>query len=394
MRSMSADSKTEAIRFDATYFDGKTAQSRDVSVSVSSASLTLSDLSGNFVASWDADRIIFAEKPRNNEPLRLGLSGTTARLISSDANAQNAVLAVAPRAGRSTRVSRRAALKIAGWSIGAIGATAIVVWVLIPLLSAQLARQTPEPVKSRIGSATLAQITKLIAYLPGETEQAQYCHGRDGLDAFGTMTGRILAGMINRPEIRLVVLDAKLVNAFALPGGYIVATSGLIETAKSAEEVAGVIAHEIGHVHHQHPTQAIYSTTAVSVLISGIIGDFSGGVLITGIAEWALNSSYSRNNERDADRFAISRLNAAGIDGHGLGRFFARLTEQSKDKSDRSILRFLSSHPPSDERMALIRDTGSGGGKVLDASEWKALRQVCEVTGHRPARFPVIPAGQ
>ena len=134
--------------------------------------------------------------------------------------------------------------------------------------------------------------------------------------------------------LNMVVVDAKLVNAFALPGGYVVVTSGLIKAAGSPEEIAGVVSHEIGHVFHQHPTQAIYRTTAVSLLISAMIGDFSDGILVTGIAEWALNSSYSHKAERAADTFAIKRLNAANIDGSGLLRFFDKISKKSEKKQN------------------------------------------------------------
>ena len=69
-------------------------------------------------------------------------------------------------------------------------------------------------------------------------------------------------------------------------------------------------------------------------MISAMIGDFSDGILVTGIAEWALNSSYSHKAERAADTFAIKRLNAANIDGSGLLRFFDKISKKSEKKQN------------------------------------------------------------
>lgn len=382
---------TADVCFAAHYYDGKTARSQDVTVSISTSELVVLDAGGASITSWQADHIVFAEKPRAGEPVRIGLEGTTARLITEDARAASAVLAIAPKAVRSTRTNRKALLKVSAWIIAAAAALAVIVLVFIPLLSEQLAHQTPQSIKTRIGGAAMSEVVKLIAYMPGETKQARYCHSKPGLSALADMTTQILSDMKEPPRLTLVVIDAKLVNAFALPGGYIVVTSGLIGAADSAEEIAGVISHEIGHVFHQHPTQAIYRTTAVSLLISAMIGDFSGGILVAGIAEWALNSSYSRKAERAADVFAIDRLNAANIDGSGLVSFFNKASKQAEKKRDQeSILGMLSTHPRTAERIAFIRDTARGSGKALSPTDWAAVQKVCSQTGATPQRAPIL----
>lgn len=382
---------SEPARFAARYYDGRSAKSQNVTVSVSPDGLGIVDADENLVASWQTDRIVFAEKPRVGEPVRIGLEGTTARLIIEDDRAASAVLAIAPKAVRATRTSRKALAKIAVWIAAAGAALAVIVLVLIPLLSTQLARQTPDSIKARIGGAAMSEIVKLIAYMPGETKQARYCYSKPGLSALADMTTQVLSDMEEPPRLNMVVIDAKLVNAFALPGGYVVVTSGLIKAAGSPEEIAGVVSHEIGHVFHQHPTQAIYRTTAVSLLISAMIGDFSGGILVTGIAEWALNSSYSREAERAADTFAIERLNAANIDGSGLVRFFDKISKKSEKKAEQeSILSMLSSHPRTAERIAYIRNTARGSGKVLSPMDWEALKQVCAETGATPQSVPIL----
>ena len=160
----------------------------------------------------------------------------------------------------------------------------------------------------------------------------------------------------------------------------------MLKNAESPDEIAGVLAHEIGHVIYAHPTQAIFRTTAVSLLISAMIGDFTGGVLIAGIAEWVLNSAYSRDAEREADQFAIERLNAVGIDGNGLARFFERLLTEYEEDRDNPVLQLMSTHPPTKERMEFIRAQSRATGSAMTPAAWKDLKNTCQITLGRPQR--------
>ena len=116
------------------------------------------------------------------------------------------------------------------------------------------------------------------------------------------------------------------------------------------------------------------------MLISALIGDFTGGVLIAGVAEWVLNSAYSRDAEREADQFAIDRLNAVGIDGKGLTRFFERLLEEYEQDTENPALRLISTHPPTRERMEFIRSQTRATGASMTPQAWKDLKNACQVT--------------
>lgn len=381
----------DAVRYTARYFDGRTARPRNVRISIAADGISIYRDGGVFIAAWPADRVVLPERPRRDEPVIVGLDETTSRIAIDDPSATQALLDAFPRAHRRVRTNRRGAIKIAAWSAGAIAAAALLVTVIIPLLSAQLARQTPDAIKHRIGAAALEQVVELIAYLPGENRRAAYCVDGNGVAILRRLEDRIFAGMADPPEIRLIAVKAALVNAFALPGGYVVVTEGLLENAESPDEVAGVIAHEIGHVVYDHPTQAIFRTTAVSLLVSAVIGDFTGGVLIGAVAEWAINSSYSRDAEREADDFAIERLNETGIGGAGLIRFFERLLAAEGPKEE-GAMNFVSTHPPTPERIARIRElavTGKAESRpTLTPGDWRALQSICRVTAARPPAFP------
>jgi len=377
---------SDGTRYAARYFDGKTVRAQDVSIALTEEGIAIYRQTGILLATWASGNIVLAERPRRGEAARIGLEGTTARLIVEDPGVIEQLSEIAPAAHRRIRANRKAVFKIGAWSGLAIGAVAVIVLVLIPLLSAQLAERTPESVKRRIGNATLDQIVDILPRLPTESGQVKFCTDPEGLTALRRLTDRMMAGAETIPDLRLTVVNAKLVNAFALPGGIVVLTDGLLRSAKSPEEIAGVLAHEIGHVVYAHPTQAIFRTTAVSLLISAMIGDFTGGILIAGVAEWALNSAYSRDAEREADDFAVQRLNAANVDGEGLALFFEHIMKEageSGEESEDSVFKLISTHPPSAERLAFIRSNASGTGKAMTAAEWNDLKWACLTTADR-----------
>lgn len=144
-------------------------------------------------------------------------------------------------------------------------------------------------------------------------------------------------------------------NAFALPDGTVVLTDELVElAADDAEAVLGVLAHEIGHVAHEHSLRRIYRAVGIAgliMLIGGDIGSAAEDVLVQGAALMSL--SYSRDQERDADRYAVRLMHAAGRDPMAISRFFDLLSKRLGDHG--SVGNFLSTHPPTAERIEETR---------------------------------------
>jgi predicted Zn-dependent protease len=158
------------------------------------------------------------------------------------------------------------------------------------------------------------------------------------------------------------------INAFALPGGYIVLHSELVLRADSAEELLGVLAHEIAHVTEQHGTRNLIASAGMALTLQILLGD-SSGVLgtLTSAAPFLLAQKYSRAFEREADERGYQLLARARIDPTGLLSFLEKL--QVEDAKARDKLRersgeaakllevpeFLSSHPATDARLAMLR---------------------------------------
>ena len=146
-----------------------------------------------------------------------------------------------------------------------------------------------------------------------------------------------------------MVLDSSLVNALAFPGGLIVVYSGLIERAASAEEIAAVLAHELGHVVKRDAMKSLIRQIGMSALFA-IVGGRQTEVLIERILKEALNIRFSRTIENRADEFAIKLLIEAKIDPVHLGRILERLKEET-DKYPTFIIKYLDTHPDIDSRI-------------------------------------------
>ena len=384
------------MRYLATYYDGLTARARPVAIAVTATGVVISAVHGTVLAHWPAEGVLLVERPRDGEPARLGLEGTTERLVVDDPGVLVALQPVSLRLYQRVRTSWRGLARIMAWACAAAGSMAVILLFVVPALSERLAAVTPDTVRERIGGTTLGQLARLAGIDrsgPAGTKRP-YCSDRPGRAALEALTARLTADMTDPPALRLVVLNTKLVNAFALPGNFVVLTKGLIENAADAEDVAGVVAHEMGHVVHDHGIQRMYRSAAVAVLTSLMIGDTAGGLLVAGLGKLMLNSGYSREAEREADRYALERLSAAGLDSTGFEAFFARLQAQEEERRGKgggALTGLLSTHPPHAERLQAVRRAARPGGKVFsEPSRWPRLRLICRTTGeawevlHRP----------
>lgn len=159
------------------------------------------------------------------------------------------------------------------------------------------------------------------------------------------------------------VVNDKTPNAFTIPGGKIYVHTGLLSFAKSQEEVAGVIAHEIGHAYQRHPAKSISRQYGVQTL-SQIL--FRGNAaaqsqlkqIAVQIAQNSILTHYGREDEFEADEAGYYILRRSGQNVTGLLNFFARL--QQLQGSGNSLTAFLSTHPPTPERIARLKQLESG----------------------------------
>ena len=161
------------------------------------------------------------------------------------------------------------------------------------------------------------------------------------------------------------------VNAFAAPGGLIVVYTGLIKEAGSADEVAGVLAHEMAHATKRHSMRQLIYTAGVLPLVGFLIGSPDAASLFRDVSQLS-ELRFSRQQEEDADLTGFDTLVAAGLPPEGMARFFDRLNEKGLAAPS-----FLSTHPASADRAAAIRKRAEASkpapGQPLDI-DWGKVK--------------------
>jgi predicted Zn-dependent protease len=174
--------------------------------------------------------------------------------------------------------------------------------------------------------------------------------------------------------LRTNVVRRDEVNAIALPGGYVYVFQGLIAKAENADEIAGVIAHEIGHVANRDGTKAMLEGAGLSFLFGMLLGDFVGGGAVVLAARNVLQSSYSREAEAAADAYGTDLMNKAGGDARAL----AVMLDKTGGATEPGM-KILMDHPETKARIAAINRMAAArqASPFLEASEWAALKQIC-----------------
>ena len=172
-----------------------------------------------------------------------------------------------------------------------------------------------------------------------------------------TTVGTLLAQESERPKLAwtFIVLDTDGVNAFASPGGLVHITRGALGLIRNEAELAGVLAHEIGHVAHKHTVNAIKKNKAVQLGTSETLSD--RGPFLDKIAnkayEMVLENAFDRGDELDADRQAVQITQKLGYASGAVADFLSRLDERNKDQPARNGL--FASHPETKERIDKVR---------------------------------------
>ncbi len=162
-------------------------------------------------------------------------------------------------------------------------------------------------------------------------------------------------------EYRFYVVDDEQINAFAAPAGHIYVHTETILRARNASELAGVMAHEVGHVARRHiannynrQRNAKIGTDILAAGVGMMAGGAAGNLasLGGGMAAMAYLNSFGREAEMEADAFAVETMARAGYDPRGLVTFFQLLLEEEGGRQGPT---FLSSHPATQDRIAATR---------------------------------------
>ncbi len=183
------------------------------------------------------------------------------------------------------------------------------------------------------------------------------------------------ANDIDRKKIKLHLVSSDMVNAFALPDHHLVLFSGLIRECDSAEELCGVLAHEIAHMEEGHIMRKLIKEIGLSTLISMTTGGGNPD-LIRGAIKTLSSTAYDRNLEREADITGANYLIKAGIDPEPFAAFLFKLSAHEEDLPEQVF--WITTHPASTERSKdILNHIAYAPGPytpVMDSTAWASFK--------------------
>src|SRR5689334_5909716 len=183
-------------------------------------------------------------------------------------------------------------------------------------------------------------------------------------DYLNTLGAQIVrANPAARQDFEFFAMHDNVVNAFALPGGFIGVNTGLINLADTESELASVLAHEVAHVSQRHIARGlgqdqqmqmpVLAALAAALLLGRAHPDLASGAMVAAQAGAVQTSlAYSRDFEREADRVGLQTLEAAGFDPRAMAVFFEKLQRSMRVSDDSSVPGWLRTHPMTVERIA------------------------------------------
>lgn len=340
-------------RFAGWLADGRRATRRQVEIDLAADHLRLRDaeLGGN--ETWPYEQIRLIEDETRRGPVRVACGD--ARLEVTDPVFADALHRAMPELRRGRRrILRRGIAATLLFAVAILG-----LWQAMPVLAARVVPLIPHRWEERFGDRVMR--------LPIAGSRCWTPAGQAALDG---LTKRLLAGTDLPWKPTVIVRSSATVNAFTFPGGRIVLLHGLLREAHSADEVAGVLAHELTHALKRHSTRALIANAGLSLLFELTFGAGTGASLGFLLA----TLSYSRDMEAEADAGATALLARAGIDTTGFADFFERL----ESRHSGSLPAILSTHPPSADRANRVREIRASEARpALTEAEWQALREIC-----------------
>jgi Zn-dependent protease with chaperone function len=338
------------VEFDAAYFDGRSSRRYPVRVRAQDGRLAVS---GEEVA-LDIPLADVRTEPPIAGSLHVLHLPAGALLRTADAAAVEAVFPRGASHGRWVR-------KLEGRWTAALASLAFIAgfaaWTIlfgVPMGAKWGAEKMPDALWRDMGQQSLRVLDSSFCSASMLTEQRQA--------QVEALLKRVTKGMPDWGRYGLELRSCRTIgpNALALPDGTIVVTDELVRIAQDDEEIAAVLAHELGHLRNNHPSRMALQSAGVAAVVAVLASD---AVSITGLAAalpvLLLESGYSRGFEEEADGFALDRLREIGISPSRFADALQRLEDahakKTKARSDAASNDYLSTHPTTARRIERAR---------------------------------------
>ena len=362
--------------WDAHYLDGRTPIRRPARVTIGHTGLeiVLRDGGGSF--RWALADVRQTQGFYAGEQVRLERGGDLAEvLLIGDVAFLSALREVAPAAAGAFHDPGRRRFRPGLAVLAGLAAVALSLGLYfwgIPAVADIAAARVPVAWEVALGETAAAQLAP----------PAKRCTDPERQRRLDDITGILVRTLPDsRYPFRVTVVDHPMVNAFATPGGFIVVFRGLLERTDTAEELAGVLAHEIQHVLHRDATRAILRHASTGVLLAALLGDVSG-VVAFGVesARTLGDLRHSREAEHAADRDGMRMLHAAAVDPEGMLAFFRGM--QRLEGTTPAAARYLSTHPAAGDRLqalaTLAVERSRPPVRLLPGYDWDDINKICQ----------------
>jgi Zn-dependent protease with chaperone function len=319
------------------------------------------------LAAWSYADIRRADSPAGTLRVTCLTAPVLARLEIHGEAVATRLIARCPRLDESLP-GRHGVAAIVGWSLAATVSIVLMVLFGIPLLADRLTPLMPQALERRLGDVAEGQVKAVFA--------GKVCDNAAGLAAFAKLMAALRGAAGLDTSIDAVVVSSPVANAFALPGGKVFLLKGLLVKADDADEIAGVLAHELGHVRHRDSMRELIASGGSSFLIGLLFGDITGSSALIFASRSMVTAAYSREAEDNADAVSIEVMHRLGRSSSKLGELLFRVTGNEANKG----VSILANHPLTEDRLARMRreDAAPSGPPLLTPAEWASLKAVCQ----------------
>ena len=253
--------------------------------------------------------------------------------------------------------------------------------LLIILIGALSCAVNPVTGKKELSLISESQEIALGKQTDVEVRQQYGAYADPELNAYVQSIGQALVPHTHRPQLacQFAVLDTPVVNAFAVPGGYIYVTRGILALMGSEAELAVVLGHELGHVNARHSVRRMSEMMLVQVglaLGSALSETFAEVAGLAGVGVQLLFLKYSREDERQADALGVEYARKGVYNPGEMVAFFNSLEKLGDLSGGHALPGFLSTHPLTSERIEKVRQMLTATDQTLEVKERPYLRRI------------------
>ena len=350
------------------YYDGQTAAKRPVTVTVRQGGIEL-DVDDRRPRFWPFHDLRQTQGWLPGEQLRIEVGSEPVQaIVINEPGLPEAIRHRGGSVNRSVRGKTRSARILGGMAAVIVAGAALYFW-LAPVVADWAAQRVPPSWEVALGERAESRLAPA----------SQQCTDSAAVASLRLALDRLVSAQPASPyNFRIVALRDSSVNAFAAPGGFIGVNAGLLREARSPEELAGVLAHEIQHVTLRHSTRSILREVPMRLAISALVGG-TGIETAASVAGTIGAFTYRRDDELEADREGLRLLGAAEIAREPAADFIERL--QQERASSPGLANYLSTHPAPLQRAAELRRLAAlerGPTRpIMDSATFAALKAAC-----------------